>query len=117
MGYGHKDFEYDENGTLWIKEMTLGVRQTQQKLEDRHAEWMQQLYHAKHGECVDDDHKDFEYDENGTIGIKRMTIGARQTQQKLEDMLAEWMQQLYSANHGERMDYDHVADGDHNGTD
>merc|ERR1712224_202876 len=99
--------------------MNTGARQTRQKLEDMLAEWIQQLYPDKLGEGVADDRKIFEHDENGTLCVKRMTTGARQTQQMLEDMpaAAEWMHQLYADKLGEGVDDDYkIFECDENGT-
>eukprot|EP00930_Biecheleria_cincta_P082147 TRINITY_DN717_c0_g1_i4.p1 TRINITY_DN717_c0_g1~~TRINITY_DN717_c0_g1_i4.p1 ORF type:complete len:115 (-),score=30.64 TRINITY_DN717_c0_g1_i4:149-493(-) len=81
-----EDFEYDEDGTLWVRSITMPARSNQEKLEDLLAE-VKGLYKQKYGESVDDEGRDFEYDEDGTLWVKSITMPSRPNQEKLEDML------------------------------
>eukprot|EP00930_Biecheleria_cincta_P082149 TRINITY_DN717_c0_g1_i6.p2 TRINITY_DN717_c0_g1~~TRINITY_DN717_c0_g1_i6.p2 ORF type:complete len:117 (-),score=27.82 TRINITY_DN717_c0_g1_i6:154-504(-) len=78
--------------------------ENQEKLEDSLAE-VKRLYEQKYGESVDNDKEDFEYDDDGTLWIKSVTVPARPVQEKLEVMLAE-VKDLYEQKYGKSVDSD-----------
>eukprot|EP00930_Biecheleria_cincta_P041861 TRINITY_DN2876_c0_g1_i2.p1 TRINITY_DN2876_c0_g1~~TRINITY_DN2876_c0_g1_i2.p1 ORF type:complete len:174 (-),score=45.23 TRINITY_DN2876_c0_g1_i2:253-741(-) len=82
----------------------MPARSNQEKLEDLLAE-VKSLYKQKYGESVDDEGQDFEYDEDGTLWVKSITMPSRPNQEKLEGLLGE-VKDLYMLRYGESVDDD-----------
>jgi len=100
-----QSYEFDEEGTLWIKTVGRGPAPTISSLEEK-LEEVKEMYKEKYGRDVDDEDEkgqSYEFDEEGTLWIKTVGRGPAPTVSSLEAKLEE-VKGMYKEKYGRDVD-------------